>query len=59
VAVEDVLCHSVSSALLIATARALIILHASMPSEAAGIINDINRYLSLDTAQTGNFMTFF
>jgi len=42
-----------------ATARALIMLRSSMPGEAAGIINDVNRYLSLDTAQTGNFMTFF
>jgi sigma-B regulation protein RsbU (phosphoserine phosphatase) len=42
-----------------ATARALIMLRSSMPGEAAGIINDVNRHLSLDTAQTGNFMTFF
>jgi sigma-B regulation protein RsbU (phosphoserine phosphatase) len=42
-----------------ATARALIMLRSSMPGEAAAIINDVNRYLSLDTAQTGNFMTFF
>jgi sigma-B regulation protein RsbU (phosphoserine phosphatase) len=37
----------------------MIMLRASMPGEAAGIINDVNRHLSLDTAQTGNFMTFF
>ena len=42
-----------------ATARALIMLRASMPGDAAGIITDVNRHLSLDTAQTGNFMTFF
>ena len=42
-----------------ATARALIMLRSSMPGEAAGVINDVNRYLSRDTAQTGNFMTFF
>ncbi len=59
VVVGDVSGHGVSSALLMATARALIMLRASMPGEAAGIINDVNRYLSLDTAQTGNFMTFF
>jgi sigma-B regulation protein RsbU (phosphoserine phosphatase) len=34
-------------------------LRASMPGDAAGIITDVNRHLSLDTAQTGNFMTFF
>jgi sigma-B regulation protein RsbU (phosphoserine phosphatase) len=59
VVVGDVSGHGVSSALLMATARALIMLRASMPGEAARIINDVNRYLSLDTAQTGNFMTFF
>ena len=59
IVVGDVSGHGVSSALLMATARALIMLRASMPGEAAGIINDVNRYLSLDTAQTGNFMTFF
>ena len=57
--VGDVSGHGVSSALLMATARALIMLRSSMPGEAAGIINDVNRYLSLDTAKTGNFMTFF
>jgi len=59
VVVGDVSGHGVSSALLMATARALIMLRSSMPGEAASIINDVNRYLSLDTAQTGNFMTFF
>lgn len=59
VVVGDVSGHGVSSALLMATARALITLRADMPGEAAGIINDVNRYLSLDAAQTGNFMTFF
>ena len=59
VVVGDVSGHGVSSALLMATARALIMLRASMPGEAASIISDVNRHLSLDTAQTGNFMTFF
>jgi len=59
VVVGDVSGHGVSSALLMATARALIMLRSSMPGEAADIINDVNRHLSLDTAQTGNFMTFF
>jgi len=59
VVVGDVSGHGVSSALLMATARALIMLRASMPGQAAGIINDVNKQLSLDTYQTGNFMTFF
>jgi len=59
VVVGDVAGHGVSSALLMATARALIMLRASMPGPAAGIINDVNKQLSLDSHQTGNFMTFF
>jgi len=59
VVVGDVSGHGVSSALLMATARALITLRASMPGDAARIITDVNRHLSPDTAQTGNFMTFF
>ena len=35
----DVSGHGVSSALLMATARALIMLRASMPGDAAGVIN--------------------
>jgi len=59
VVVGDVSGHGVSSALLMATARALIMLRASMPGQAAGIINDVNKQLSLDSYHTGNFMTFF
>jgi len=59
VVVGDVSGHGVSSALLMATARALIMLRASMPGQAAEIINDVNKQLSLDSYQTGDFMTFF
>lgn len=59
VVVGDVSGHGVSSALLMATARALVMLRSSMPGPAADIINDVNRHLSLDTSVTGNFMTFF
>jgi sigma-B regulation protein RsbU (phosphoserine phosphatase) len=59
VVVGDVSGHGVSSALLMATARALIMQRASIPGQAAGIINDVNKQLSLDSNQTGNFMTFF
>lgn len=59
VVVGDVSGHGISSALLMATARALIMLRASMPGRAASIINDVNKHLSLDTYDTGNFMTFF
>ncbi len=59
VMVGDVSGHGVESALLMATARALIMMRASMPGSAASIINDVNKQLSLDTYDTGNFMTFF
>ncbi|MFC1887063.1 SpoIIE family protein phosphatase [Thermodesulfobacteriota bacterium] len=59
VVVGDVSGHGVSSALLMATARALIMLRASMPGRAAKIIDDVNKHLSSDTSHTGNFMTFF
>ena len=59
VVVGDVSGHGVSSALLMATARALIMLRAAMPGHAAGVINDVNKQLSLDSYQTCNFMTFF
>ena len=59
VVVGDVSGHGVSSALLMATARAFVMLRTSMPGPAASIINDVNRHLSLDTYDTGNFMTFF
>ncbi len=59
VVVGDVSGHGVESALLMATARAFVMLRASMPGPAARIMNDVNKHLSLDTYDTGNFMTFF
>ena len=59
VVVGDVSGHGVSAALLMATARAQIRLRAAMPGEAVAILSDVNRYLSLDTTQTGDFMTLF
>ncbi len=59
VVVGDVSGHGVSSALLMATARALVMQRAALPGATAGIVGDVNRHLSLDTYDTGNFMTFF
>ncbi|MFC1533745.1 SpoIIE family protein phosphatase [Thermodesulfobacteriota bacterium] len=59
VVVGDVSGHGVSSALFMATARALIMSRAAMPGRAAKIIDDVNKHLSQDTSHTGNFMTFF
>jgi sigma-B regulation protein RsbU (phosphoserine phosphatase) len=59
VVVGDVSGHGVSSALLMATARALVMQRTALPGPTSLIINDVNRHLSMDTAGTGNFMTFF
>jgi phosphoserine phosphatase RsbU/P len=59
VVVGDVSGHGVSAALLMATARALVMQRAALPGATAGIVGDVNRLLSLDTFDTGNFMTFF
>ena len=59
VVVGDVSGHGASAALLMATARALVLSRASNPGDAAQIINDVNRHLCRDTAETGNFMTMF
>ncbi len=59
VVVGDVSGHGVSSALLMATARALVMQRTSMSGSAAEIISDVNKLLSVDTSPTGNFMTFF
>jgi phosphoserine phosphatase RsbU/P len=59
VLVGDVSGHGLSAALLMATARALIRLRASMPGQPAEIIRDVNRRLSIDTKETGQFMTLF
>jgi sigma-B regulation protein RsbU (phosphoserine phosphatase) len=50
VVVGDVSGHGVPSALLMVTARALVMLRALMPGNAAAeIITDVNRHLSKDT----------
>ncbi|NIS61370.1 MAG: SpoIIE family protein phosphatase [Proteobacteria bacterium] len=57
--VGDVSGHGVPSALLMATARAMLRQRASMSGEAKAIVTDVNRHLTLDTYQTGQFMTLF
>jgi sigma-B regulation protein RsbU (phosphoserine phosphatase) len=59
VLVGDVSGHGLPAALLMATGRALIRLRSSMPGEPQDIIRDVNRRLSLDTMETGEFMTLF
>jgi sigma-B regulation protein RsbU (phosphoserine phosphatase) len=59
VVVGDVSGHGLSSALLMATARAMLRQRVSIPGTPADIITDVNRRLVLDTDQTGQFMTLF
>jgi len=57
VAVGDVTGHGISAALLMTTARAFLRSRAVHPGNLGQVITDVNRLLTLDTSQAGNFMT--
>jgi len=57
--VGDVCGHSIPSALLMATARAFLRLRAFLPGSSARVITDVNRQLTRDVEETGQFMTLF
>ena len=57
VVLGDVAGHGISSALLMATARAFFRQRALQGGDLASMFNDVNRLLSRDTAETGQFMT--
>jgi len=59
VVVGDVSGHGVSSALLMAGVRAYLRGRVIQPGSAAEIITDVNRLVTADTAETGQFMTLF
>ena len=59
IAIGDVSGHGISSALLMATVRSSLRQRSSMPGDAAGIISDVNRQLSRDVEDSGQFMTMF
>jgi serine phosphatase RsbU (regulator of sigma subunit) len=59
VAIGDVSGHGISSALLMATARASLRQRASMPGGIAEMISDVNFQLAKDVAYSGDFMTLF
>jgi len=59
VVVGDVSGHGVASALLMTTARALLRMRASMGGAPACHVEDLNRLLTQDTAETGRFVTLF
>ncbi len=55
--VGDLSGHGLASALLMATARALLRQRTAMPGSIADIVTDVNRELASDIAESGNFMT--
>ena len=59
VVVGDVAGHGVSSALLMASARAFLRQRASLRGSLANILGDVNCQLSRDVAASGQFMTLF
>jgi sigma-B regulation protein RsbU (phosphoserine phosphatase) len=59
VVVGDVSGHGVSSALLMAGVRAYLRSRVLLPGSVAEIITDVNRLVSADTLETGQFMTLF
>lgn len=59
VVVGDVSGHGISSALLMTTARALLRQRTSLPGSIREIVADVNRQLTDDTEDSGQFMTLF
>ena len=59
VVVGDVSDHGISSALLMATARATIRQRASLPGNISTIVSEVNRQLSYDVEDSGRFMALF
>ena len=59
VVVGDVSGHGISSALLMASARAFLRQRASLPGTLGQIISDVNAQLTKDIAESHNFMTLF
>jgi sigma-B regulation protein RsbU (phosphoserine phosphatase) len=57
VIIGDVADHGVPSALLMASARALIRQRSALPGKIAEIVSDVNRHLALDVSRSGHFMT--
>ena len=57
--VGDVSGHGVPSALLMATARALMRQRSTLPGGPAQVVGDVNMHLSKDVEDSGQFMTLF
>ncbi|UCD80954.1 MAG: SpoIIE family protein phosphatase [Desulfobacterales bacterium] len=59
IAVGDVSGHGIPAALLMATVRAFLKSRVAQPGSTAEIISDVNRLVTHDTGDTGQFMTLF
>jgi len=59
VVIGDVSGHGVSAALLMASVRGFLRARATLSGSTASIITGVNRLISADTAETGQFMTLF
>jgi sigma-B regulation protein RsbU (phosphoserine phosphatase) len=59
IVVGDVSGHGISSALLMATARAFIRQRAYLPGGISQVISDVNRQITVDVEDSGQFMTLF
>ena len=57
--IGDVSDHGIQSALMMTTARAFLRLRSSQAGGLAEVVTDVNHHLSLDTAESGQFMTLF
>jgi serine phosphatase RsbU (regulator of sigma subunit) len=59
IVVGDVSGHGVSAALLMASVRGYLRARATLSGSTGEIITGVNRLISLDTVETGQFMTLF
>ncbi len=59
VAIGDVAGHGISTALLMASCRALLRCRVEQPGDMAEMLTDVNRLICNDTEATGHFMTLF
>jgi serine phosphatase RsbU (regulator of sigma subunit) len=59
IVVGDVSGHGVSAALLMASVRGYLRARATLSGSAGEIITAVNRLVSMDTVETGQFMTLF
>jgi sigma-B regulation protein RsbU (phosphoserine phosphatase) len=57
--VGDISGHGLASALLMTSARALLRQRTAQSGSIADIVTDVNRELTIDMAESGNFMTLF